>query len=221
MKKRILCFMVVISTLLFCSCTFLQPHVEGDELIKKAREDYKNLDSAKVVMTNMDTNEVEQTFTFKYDEKGMLTFAYEGKNGSDEYAQYGTPTRYATYEKGELKQYDKNDKDFIAYTKDSTHPQASEELIVFTPRAVAEATKTEEDKLTHIHHKYDPEKIKADQEIKEFSVDYYFDVDGELLYFIENSALKSDGKTNKHSYKVEITEKNAIKKVPDTVAKYE
>ncbi len=221
MKNKILCFMVVVSTLIFCSCTFLQPHVEGDELIKKAREDYKNLESAKVIMTNMDTNEVEQTFTFKYDEKGMLSFSYEGKNGDDVYAQYGTPSRYDTYEKGTLKHYNKDDKDFIAYTKDSTHPQASEELIVFTPRAVADASKTTEGETTHIHHTYDTEKIKADQEIKEFSVDYYFDVDGELLYFIENSALETDGKTNKHSYKVEITDKNEVSKVPNTVAQYE
>ena len=49
------------------------PELKHDTLVYQAREDYAALDSAKVVITNEDTGDIEQEFTFKYDEKDVLT----------------------------------------------------------------------------------------------------------------------------------------------------
>ena len=64
------------------------PDVEGGELLKKARDAYSSLESARVIMTNMQTDEVEQEFVFKYDEKGILTYSYVGKSDKTSYAQF-------------------------------------------------------------------------------------------------------------------------------------
>lgn len=45
------------------------PELKHDTLVYQAREDYATLDSAKVVITNEDTGDIEQEFTFKYDER--------------------------------------------------------------------------------------------------------------------------------------------------------
>lgn len=213
MKFKVLSVVVMIG-LVFASCGS-QPSIEGDNLINKARSDYKKLDSAKVIMTNTDTNEVEQTFEFKYDEKGFLTYSYFGKTDEEVYAQYNNGVESFTYDDGKFEHLQKGDKDFAVYSRDVTHPQADEGLIIFTPKAVKTAEKKVENGATHIHHIYDVEKLEQEN-LKAFETDYYFDKNDELLYFIETSELESDGKTSKHSYKVEITEKNNIKQVDNT-----
>ena len=213
--KKIVMFILAIATILMCSCG-KDPAVAGDSLIKNARAEYKSLESAKVIMTNTDTNEIEQTFEFKYDEKGFLTYSYEGINGEDVYAQYNNSMESYTYENGKFEYLQKGDKDFAVYSRDVTHPQADEGLILFMPKAVANAEVTEENGVTHVHHEYNADKLGADN-VTEFYVDYYFEADGKLLYFVEVSVMDSQ----RHSYKVEITEQNLVDKVTNTAKKYE
>ncbi len=212
----------VCSAVLLCSC-FAEKDVEGGELIKKARKAYKELDSAKVVMTNMNTGEVEQEFTFKYDEKDILLFSYKGRSEKSEYAQYSNGMELFTYENGELTYQQKGDKGFVLYTRATTHPQADEGLLIYSPGAVTDAVSTDEGGITHISHKYDVKKIGAEAEsgkVTAFSADYYFKGE-ELLYFSETTEVEENGEAKKYAYKVEITEKNSVDKVPNTVKPYQ
>ena len=72
-KLRLACIALSLSAALALVSCGEVPDVEGGELIKKARDAYASLDSARVVMTNMESGEQEQEFVFKYDEKGILT----------------------------------------------------------------------------------------------------------------------------------------------------
>ncbi len=215
MKEKIIIALMACFVLVLGSCG-IQPSVDGDDLIKNARKEYKALDSAKVIMTNEDTGEAEQTFTFKYDEKELLTYSYEGKNGGDVYAQYNNGLESFTYEKGKYTYLQKGDNDFLAYTREVTHPQADEGLIIFQPSAVTDAEVKEDNGMTHVHHEYDISKLKVDDNVSAFSADYYFDKDEKLLYFVETSV--ADGK--EYKYRVDITEKNAVGKIENTVEKY-
>lgn len=218
MKKRLI--ILISSAVVMLSSCGLQPSVEGDDLINNAREEYRNLDSAKVIMTNVDTNEVEQTFAFKYDEKDILTFSYEGKNGEDIYAQYNNGMESFTYEKGEYTYKQKGEDGFAAYTRDVTHPQAGEGLIIFQPSAVKKAEVKSEGEVTHIIHEYDIEKLSVDDSTTAFSADYYFDNEDKLLYFVESSTIIIDGEKKEYKYRVDITEKNAVDKIQNTVEQY-
>ncbi len=218
MKKGFLSLAVAASILL-ASCG-LQPSVDGDDLINKARKEYKSLDSAKVIMTNVDTNEVEQTFVFKYDEKDILAFSYEGKNGDDVYAQYNNGAESFTYEKGKYEYHQKGDEAFSAYTKDVTHPQAGEGLIIFQPSAVKNAEVITENGVTHVSHEYDVEKLNVDENTTAFSAEYFFDDKDNLLYFVESSTIITDGEEKEYKYRVDITEKNVVDKIENTVEKY-
>ncbi|MBR1765023.1 MAG: hypothetical protein IJ746_06465 [Ruminococcus sp.] len=196
---------------------------EGAELIKQARSDYKSLDSARVLMTNTETGEVEQEFAFKYDEKDILMFSYKGKSEKSEYAQYNNGVECYTYDNGELSYAHKGDEGFVLYTRAATHPQADEGLILYSPAAISDSKVTEEDGVTHISHIYDVKKIKAQAEsgtVTAFRTDYYFKGE-ELLYFTETTETDEDGTHRVHSYKVEITERNAVKKIENTVKGYQ
>ena len=106
------------------------PELKHDTLVYQAREDYAALDSAKVVITNEDTGDIEQEFTFKYDEKDVLTYSYYGKNGGKEYAQYNNGIESYTYDNGEYSHLVNGDKDFSKYTRKAKHPQADEGMIM-------------------------------------------------------------------------------------------
>ena len=64
--------------LILCICIFAclsgcgKPDIIGNNLVMQAREDFEKLDSAQIVMTNTDTDKVEQTFTFKYDDDVLI-----------------------------------------------------------------------------------------------------------------------------------------------------
>ncbi len=204
---------------LFCSSCG-EPELKHDELINKAREDYAALDSAKVVITNENTGEVEQEFTFKYDEKDVLSFSYYGKYNGDEYAQYNNGFESYTYDNGEYTHAVKGDKDFSQYTRKSKHPQADEGMLMFSPKAVSNVSDViDSDGAVTVIYTYDVSALGEDIEkmgATSFSTTYYFDKDGGLEYFTENTQTK-DGN---YDYKVEITERNSVDKIENKVEDY-
>lgn len=218
-NKNILLYIGVILTLLIMSGCGVND-VAGSELVEKARKEYIKLDSAKVVMTNTETNEIEQTFVFKYDEKDVLTFAYEGKYLDEMYAQYNNGYESYTLENGKYEFSQRGDKNFQSYDRDSTHPQANEGLIIFSANSINESSVTDENGITRVEHSYDPEKIGASSDegdVTGFYAKFYFDKDEKLLYFTEETIIDSNGKEIKHSYKVEITEQNAVQDIENPV----
>lgn len=195
------------------------PDVEGGELIKKAREAYSSLDSARVIMTNMDTKEVEQEFVFKYDEKGILTYSYKGKSEKTSYAQYNNGIESFTEENGKVTHLVRGDKEFAAYSKDAKHPQADKGLIIYQPASVKKAEVTDEGGTTHIHHDYDMTKIAPELDegrATAFYADYYFKED-ELLYFTETTEAEVNGEKKIYAYRIDINDKNSVEWVENPV----
>lgn len=195
----------------------------GGLLVKQARRDYAALDSARVVMTDMATGQEEQCFTFKYDEKDALIFSYYGKSANSEYAQYNNGIECFTYENGEYTHVTNGDADFVRYTRDMTHPQADEGLLIYNPQNITSAqeeTVADGIKVTHV---YDPAKIGAkveEGEVTGFRAEYYFDEDGELEYFTEITDSENNGKNETYAYRIDITEKNSVDKVENTVEQF-
>lgn len=222
MKLRsILCIFAAGLTVALCSCG--QKDVQGGELIKSAREKYIELDSAKVTMTNEETNTVEQIFTFKYDEKDVLMFSYYGKGTDTEYAQYNNGVECFTYDNGEYSEAVKGDDKFVKYTRAVTHPQADKGLLIYEPGCITKAEVKEEDGITHIIHEYDAKKINAEAEkgdVIGFTADYYFDGDDELLYFVETTYTDEDGEEKSYAYRVDITDKNNVDKIENTTEQF-
>jgi hypothetical protein len=195
----------------------------GGLLIKQAREEYTSLDSAKVVMTDMATGEEEQCFTFKYDEKDTLIFSYYGKSDNSEYAQFNNGLECYTYENGEVKHSVNSDADFVRYTRKMPHPQADEGLLIYSPQNIISAKEEIVDGGIKVTHVYDAQKIGAeveDGEVTGFTAEYYFDEDGGLEYFTETTTAEYGGEEETYAYRVDITEKNSVGIVENTVKKY-
>lgn len=212
--KLTLCVLcVMILPTLLTACIFNGDPLDGEELVQAARETYESYDSAKVLIINEDTDKVEQTFIFKYDEKDSLTYLYTGGYEKNSYIQYNNGFECFTEQNGEYSFSQRGDDVFEAYTRDSKHPQASGAYLSFDRGAIKEVSKSEEEGETVYTYIYDPESFDSDSGVKEFSAVYHFDSDGNLLYFEEISVVDIDGKESSHSYKIEITDINEVEEI--------
>ena len=72
----------------------------------QARENFEKLDSAQIVMTNTDTDKVEQTFTFKYDDGVLIYKDWKLVDGKEN----------IEFNNGEVNVYYQNEK-YYQYTK--------------------------------------------------------------------------------------------------------
>ena len=222
MRKLLTAGLAVICVVCFAGCSGAEDKA-GGALIKQAREEYTSLDSAKVVMTEISSGEVEQTFTFKYDEKDTLVYSYYGKSDNNEYAQYNNGIECFTYENGELSHLSKGDADFVRYTRKMPHPQADAGLLIYSPQNIVDAKEETVDGGIRVTHVYDAEKIGAKVEegtVTGFRAEYMFDGDGRLEYFDEITEAENNGSKDTYAYRVEITEQNSVDTVENTVRKF-
>lgn len=211
MKKSFITILII-NILALTACEKKQ--ILGEDLIENARKSYEKLNSATVVVTDLDSGELLQTFSFNYKENGDMVYLYEGILGDEKYIEYNNAEALFTKKNGEVTKQDKNSKDFKKFTKKEPHPDATGELILFKKRYVQEAKLTNYESGKVLVHKYDAKKLgKFDEsvgEIKDFTVTYNFDNEDNLISFIETTVLENNNETNTKSFKVEITEKNQI-----------
>lgn len=215
MRLKHISILLTISLALLLSSCSLAP-VEGEELIEAARDAYTALDSAKVEIVNADTGEVEQEFIFRYDEKDYLTYYYYGINGDDIYQQYNNAFEQFTNDCGELSYIHSGAKDFQRYVRGErlTYAYADRGLIAFQKAAVQTATVEDIDGKTVVTHIYNVDKLKGADNVKEFSVVYYFNADGSLDTFTENTTMATENGDEEYSYQIFISQKNEIGRVP-------
>lgn len=227
MKKLFAAAAIIALFAMLSACGISEPAV-GEDLILGAREWYTSLDSAKVEVVNEETAEAEQTFIYKYDEKGLMTYSYVGKGEGISLAQYNNGREQFTDDNGTVTALDSSDLNFTAYSREVPYPMAGEGLILFYKRAIIpEKSRIEEiymlgfaGSVTWVHHEYDPEKLgqyDGEGEISAFAVDYHFDADGNFIDMIERTEITVDGKTESHAYEILISEQNAVSRVENVV----
>ena len=203
------------------SCAAGEP-LPGEELILRAREEYASLDSAHVEVVNDDTGEAEQTFIFKYDEKGMMTYSYVGVGEWIYLAQYNNGREQFTNDNGEITALDVSDLQFSAYSRDVPYPMAGEGLILFYKKAViAEESYADQGAVTTVRHVYDPAKLgtyDGDGTLTGFIVEYRFDQNGGFADMKEITEVKlDDGTVRSYSYTIYISERNEVERIENVV----
>lgn len=224
--KKLYALLMMISVLSLSACGQSAP-VPGEELILRAREEYAALDSAHVEVVNAETGEAEQTFIFKYDEKGMMTYSYVGVGDGIYLEQYNNGREQFTNDNGEIIALDGSNLQFTAYSREVPYPMASEGLILFYKKAVvAEKSYVEEkDGITEVHHSYDVTKLSqydGEGVLAGFDVTYRFDADGAFIDMTEATTIRNDIDENNsivtfHVYTIYITERNEVARVENVV----
>lgn len=224
--RRVLAVMLIFVMIFATGCASGEP-LPGEELILAAREWYTSLNSARVEVVNDKTGEAEQTFIFKYDEKGIMTYSYVGTGEGIYLAQYNNGREQFTNDNGEITALDASSLNFTAYSRDVPYPMADEGLILFYKRAViaGESYVEEHDGITEVHHRYDVSKLgqyDGEGNLVSFFVTYRFDENGALISFTETTGLLygelgGRGPLDQLDYTIYISECNEVARVENVV----
>ncbi len=214
MKKR-LTTILIISILVLTGCR--EKNVVGEELVNKAREDYAKLDSAAVVITDMKSGDITQTFSFNYKDDGTMVYLYNGYIDGKPYIEYNDGESLYIENNGKITTSNNKSRDFKKFTRKKPHPDASEEFMLLVKDSIDEASTkiTESGKqVTYIYNAKKFRKVNRQLgNVKAFSIVYNFNKDGNLINFIDICIIEEDGKDIEKAFKIEITEKNQILRI--------
>lgn len=223
MKLKSALLIIIVSLMALCLCSCQSEPVAGEDLILAARAEYVSLDSARVDVINDATGQSEQIFIYKYDEKDMMTYSYIGIGEGTYIAQYNNGYEQFTEENGTVRIETVGDDGFAAYSRDVPYPYAGEGLILFYKTAVNSELSyiASNEMATEVCHVYDVSKLgDADVEgnMTGFTVKYYFDGEGNLLYLKEITTLiLESGEKKEYSYSIYITERNAVERINNPI----
>ncbi|MBQ3937082.1 MAG: hypothetical protein II722_08500 [Ruminococcus sp.] len=222
MKTRAFALILCIC-MLACLSGCGKPDIVGDNLVMQAREDFEKLDSAQIVMTNTDTDKVEQTFTFKY-EDGVLVYKDWKLVDGKENIEYNNGEVNVYYQNEKYYQYTKGDDKFLKFTRTNTHKKTQDTMLTYIPSAITDAKMEKVDDKEEITHVYDVSKVNPtvpkDTEATGFAVRFVFDEDDKLEYFTETTLYKTkDGTEHRLAYKTEIKDKNSVGEIENIIKK--
>lgn len=214
----------IIGITLICLTACEKNTVEGQREVEKAREEFSKLHSGVIEVWNVNTNELEQTLTFKYDEVGILLYSLTGVSEGEPYEQYCNGYETYTFENGEVKKVSKGSVDYDAYTYDFRYPMTDKEYLYFAPDKIVSVDKSEEEYGVFYCYEYEPAFVKGDDNLGEltyFSVSFYFDEKDTLTHFEEYSEYEKDGETTEYHYRMEISQRDSVGKVvmPENIKK--
>lgn len=221
MKPRALAIMLCFCVLLSLSgCG--KPDIVGDNLVMQAREDFGKLNSAEIVMTNTDTDKVEQVFTFKYSKNGVLTYKDWKLIGGEESIEFNNGETNVYLQGGKYYQYNEGDEKFVKYTRSKKHQKTQDAMLTYIPSAITDAKMERvggKDEVTHI---YDVSKVSPTvpegATATGFAVRFVFNKSGKLDYFIETTLYEQGGKERRIAYKTQITQKNKVDEIENIIS---
>lgn len=222
LRRFLAVFSALAAILCLCGCG-AKEEVAGEKYILAARDAYRELGSARVDVINDDSGVSEQVFIYKYDEKGVMTYSYVANSADGYMAQFNNGYEQYTEENGEVTMLTSSDVEFTAYSKDVPYPYADKGLILFYKKAVIPERSyiAQNDQAIEVCHVYDVSKLDkagTDRSMTGFSVKYFFDGEGNLLYLKEITDMTlEDGTRKTYSYSVYITERNEVEKVPNMI----
>lgn len=203
MKKRFLYILPITLILLLTACA---PTPDCYSDIKKAKELYEGLDSARVVMKDNKTGEPLMDFSFCINKKDEMVLYYESyENGERAYSD-GIQFYYKTKEQDGWSVITPKDEEYIynVYNRKYRYPYARGGLFFLDGTSVSSAKITQNDGERLITYVYDCEKLNdyaADrlENVSAFlslTCTYRIGADGYITEFTEKGALTDESGGN-------------------------
>ncbi len=226
MKTKIIPFILccISAAICFGGCTQYQELVGADK-IEALREDAAAYDSARYFITNVETDTLEQAFTFMYDTDDSQIYLCEGIEGGEYYAEYSNGRELYREENGVGEVISSDDETFAIYSREIPHPYSTGQLFFYVNGYVSNAEETVDgDGNTLYIYTYDTDKINKalGYALTEFATSYAFDENGDFVYFRQHNssdATDENGNAYSESYTYEITveEANGISEIENPI----
>ncbi len=225
MKKIFLCILTIITVILLGGCAPM-PEAYGE--VKKAKELYEKLDSARVIMTDNETGAQLMDFSFFINKKDEMLFSYEDLENGDRAYSDGLQFFYKTGDQEGWTAITPSDEGYIynVYNRKYRYPYARGGLFFLDGASVSSAATVQEGGDTVITYVYDSEKLNENiagtlDGVSAFSAltcVYRINPEGYITEFTEKGELTDEeGSARSVDITYTVTEMNGINSIENPV----
>ncbi|MDE7278917.1 MAG: hypothetical protein K2N26_04240, partial [Oscillospiraceae bacterium] len=198
MKKFLAVLLLICAAMPMGGCSIKKEYdLHGKEQVEALRESAKNWQSGRYLLTNINTDVMDQAFSFMYSEDGFQTYLYERvseENGY--YAEFSDGETFYVLNGGEVSILKSGAEGYVSYSRDNPHPYSTGDLLFYENLFVksSEEAPQEDGGIDYIYY-YNAEKINdtLGTNLIEFVTEYVFGADGEFEYFVQRN---SDGENS-------------------------
>lgn len=218
--KKIFFIAIILGALLLCGCA-AKP--EGYDSVKKAKELFEKLDSARVIMEDISAGERLMEFSFYINNDDEMIFSYRGngENGEEYGYSNGAEFYYKTAGAERWEVIGPSDESYYynIYTRDYRYPYARGSIFFLDGTSVESVVIAEKQDGTAIVYTYDPEKLNSYaagildnvSSFSELTATYLIDENGYITEFTEQGRVTDiDGNESSVDIRIIVDSMNEI-----------
>lgn len=224
MKRFFLCILTIITALTLAGCA---PMPEYYDEVRKAKDLYEKLDSARVVMNDNETGKQLMDFRFFINKKDEMIFSFESLESGAAYSD-GVQFFYKTEDREGWSAITPGSEEYIynIYNRKYRYPYARGGLFFLDGASVSSAGAVRDGEDAVITYVYDSEKLNANavgtlDDVSSFSsltCVYRINADGYITEFTEKGELTdTDGSSRTVDVTYLVMEINGINSIENPV----
>ena len=214
MKKILAVLLLICTAPSLCGCSIKKEYdLYGKEQVEALRESAKGWQSGRYLLTNLDTDVMNQAFSFMYDEDGFQTYLYEKiSDDGNYYAEFSDRDAFYIVDGGMANVYNIGSEGYIFYDRNDPHPYSTGDLLFYENLFVksSEEIPQEDGGADYVYY-YNVDKVNdtLGTNLTEFVTEYVFGADGEFEYFVQKN---SDGESS-YAYRIDIIDANGLTEI--------
>ena len=214
MKKILAILLLICAAVSLGGCSIKKEYdLYGKEQVEALRESAKGWQSGRSLLTNLDTDVMNQAFSFMYDEDGFQTYLYEKiSDDGNYYAEFSDRDAFYIIDGGMANVYNIGSEGYIFYDRNDPHPYSTGDLLFYENLFVksSEEIPQEDGGADYVYY-YNVDKINdtLGTSLTEFVTEYVFGADGEFEYFVQKN---SDGESS-YAYRIDIIDANGLTEI--------
>lgn len=214
MKKILAVLLLICVTAAMGGCSIKKEYdLHGREQVEALRESAKNWQSGRYLLTNLDTDVMNQAFSFMYDEDGFQTYLYEKvSDAGNYYAEFSDRDAFWTVNDGSVSVCRSGTEGYVSYSRENPHPYSTGDLLFYENLFVKSSAELpqEDGGVCYVYY-YNVDKINdtLGTSLTEFVTEYVFGADGGFEYFTQRNT-DADGSI---SYRIDIVDTDSLTEI--------
>lgn len=216
MKKIFAVLLLIVCVTALGGCSLKKEYeLAGKGKIEAFRNEAKGWRSGRYLLTNLDTGETDQAFSFMYNWDGTQSYLYEVVNDGNYYAEYSDGSLLYVLDGGNAAVISEGGEGYARYSEDEPHPYSMGELLFYANLFVKSSAEAPVDGGTSYVYYYNVDKINETlgTSLTEFYTSYVFDSKGGFLYF-EQHSTNAEGS---YAYRIEVVDADALTEIENPV----
>lgn len=217
MKKFFAVLLLIVCAASLGGCSLKKEYeLAGKEQVEAFRNEAKGWRSGRYLLTNLDTGEMNQAFSFMYNDDGTQSYLYEVVNEGNYYAEYSDGSLLYVVDGGNAAVINEGGEGYVKYSEEEPHPYSMGELLFYANLFVKSSAEVPVEGGTSYVYYYNVDKINETlgTSLTEFYTSYVFDGEGGFLYF-EQHSTNSEGS---YAYRIEVIDANALTEIENPVS---